>query len=221
MGLARVSASVTTLLWAAEPMIILALAVVMLREPVSSRLLMAMAIGFGGVLLVADLASGGGSQNSLSGVVLLLLAVLCCAFYTVLSRSLSESAESLGIVAIQQTAGPVWIAALLAMGFDNTRMGDVAAVPASQLAKASLSGLMYYAIAYWLYLTALRFVPAAIAGAYFNLIPLFGVALAIVFLGESLTVLQWPGACAVMLSVAGVAYRTADATAKVNPSAAS
>ena len=58
MGLARVSASVTTLLWAAEPAMILTLAAVMLREPVSSRLLMVMAVGFVGVLLVADLAGG-------------------------------------------------------------------------------------------------------------------------------------------------------------------
>jgi len=215
MGLARVSASVTTLLWAAEPAMILTLAAVMLREPVSSRLLMVMAVGFVGVLLVADLAGGGDSgQNSPSGVVLLLLAVLCCAFYTVLSRALSGSADPLAIVAIQQTAGLAWTAALLAARFDNTGMSDVIAIPTSQLATAALAGLMYYAIAYWLYLTALRFVPAAVAGAYFNAIPVFGVGLAIVFLGESLTTLQWAGAVAVMLSVAGLANLTSNAGAK-------
>ena len=68
---------------------------------------------------------------------------------------------------------------------------------------AALSGLLYYAAAYWLYLTALRFVPAAVAGAYFNAIPVFGVGLAIVFLGETLTADQWAGVAAIMLSVTG------------------
>ena len=62
---------------------------------------------------------------------------------------------------------------------------DIAKIGLPQLATAALSGLMYYAAAYWLYLAALRVVPAGVAGAYFNAIPVFGVGLAIVFLGEN------------------------------------
>ena len=64
---------------------------------------------------------------------------------------------------------------------------------------------MYYAAAYWLFLAALRFVPAGVAGAYFNAIPVFGVGLAMVFLGETLTAVQWAGVAAIMLSVTGLA----------------
>jgi drug/metabolite transporter (DMT)-like permease len=85
MGLARISASVSTLLWAAELMI-LGLAALFLREPVTPRLLAVMLAGMFGVSLVSDAWSGfQGNDNDSAGILLLLGAVLCCAFYTVLS----------------------------------------------------------------------------------------------------------------------------------------
>lgn len=43
-------------------------------------------------------------------------------------------------------------------------------------ASAIGSGVLYYGLAYWLYLTGLRKVPASLAAASFYLIPVFGVA---------------------------------------------
>src|SRR5271166_4980183 len=92
MGLSRVSASVTTLLWASEPLMILLLAAALLREPLSWRLSSLMAVGAVGVVLVADLEHGFGSASAEPiGVLLLLAAVLCCAFYTVASRGLADA----------------------------------------------------------------------------------------------------------------------------------
>ena len=206
IGLSRVSASVTTLLWASEPLMILVLAAALLREPMSWRLFALMAIGLVGVVLVADLTRGFQSAGvEPVGVLLLLVAVLCCALYTVFSRSLSDSADPLSIVAVQQTAGLAWTASLLSAGTGYGRWADVANIALPRLATAALSGLMYYAAAYWLYIAALRVVPAAVAGAYFNAIPVFGVGLAIIFLGETLTAVQWIGVGAIMLSVTGLA----------------
>ena len=188
IGLSRVSASVTTLLWASEPLMILILAAVLLREPVSGRLLAVLALGVVGVAFVAGLAEGlHGAGSEPVGVLLLVLAVLCCATYTVISRGLSGSADPLSIVTIQQTAGLGWSLAFLSAGTRYGGWTDIANIGLPQLATAALSGLMYYAAAYWLYLAALRVVPAGVAGAYFNAIPVFGVGLAIVFLGETLT----------------------------------
>jgi drug/metabolite transporter (DMT)-like permease len=209
MGLSRVSASVTALLWAAEPLVILILAAALLREPVSGRLLAVLAVGVVGVALVAGLAEGfhrSGSEPV--GILLLLLAVLCCAFYTVASRSLSGSADPLVLVTIQQTAGLCWSVAFLSAGTPYGGSSDIANIALPQLAAAVLSGLMYYAAAYWLYLAALRSVPAAVAGGYFNAIPIFGVGLAIAFLGETLTAIQWAGVAAITLSVTGLTRLT-------------
>lgn len=209
MGLSRVSASVTTLLWASEPLMILLLAAALLRELVTWRLFSLMAVGAVGVVLVADLAHGFGSASAEPiGVLLLLAAVLCCALYTVASRGLSESADPLSIVTIQQTAGLGWTAALLSAGTDFGGWSDLARISPPQIATAALSGLLYYAAAYWLYLIALQFVPAAVAGTYFNAIPVFGVGLAMVFLGDTLSAIQWAGVAAIMLSLIGLAQMT-------------
>lgn len=200
MGLAHISASVSTLLWAAEPLMILGLAAIVLREPITSRLLGVMLAGMFGVLLVAD-ALGGFQGNNPAGVLLLLSGVLCCAFYTVFSRKLSETADSLYIVAVQQTAGLAWAVALLFAATSYGSPADVTHVPLELVAAAALSGLLYYAAAYWLYIAALRSVPAAVAGSYFNVIPVFGVTFAFLFLGERLTTIQWVGAAVILVSV--------------------
>jgi drug/metabolite transporter (DMT)-like permease len=200
IGLAYVSASVSTLLWAAEPLMILGLAAIFLREPVTPRLVSVMLAGMSGVLLVAD-AIGGFRGNDPAGVLLLLSGVLCCAFYTVFSRKLSETADALYIVAVQQTAGLAWVAALLLLATSHGSPADIVEVPPELAAVAALSGLLYYAAAYWLYIAALRSVPAAVAGSYFNVIPVFGVTFAFLFLGERLTPVQWAGAAIILVSV--------------------
>lgn len=81
MGLNRISASVSTLLWAAEPLLILALAALFLREPVTSRLLAVMLAGMFAVSLVSDAWSCfHGNGNDPIGILLLFGGVLCCAF---------------------------------------------------------------------------------------------------------------------------------------------
>jgi drug/metabolite transporter (DMT)-like permease len=201
IGLASIPASVATLLWAAEPLMILGLAALVLREPVTLQLLMVMATGFVGVALVAGVGAGFAiGAGSPAGIVLLLLAVACCAIYTVFSRKLSDSADPLAIVAVQQAAASVWAIALLAAHTPYGAPSDILSLDPFVLAAAVASGLMYYAAAYWLYISALRFVPAAVAGTYFNIIPIFGVLLAVVFLGERLGLGQWVGAATILLS---------------------
>lgn len=79
LGLARTSASVATLLWAAEPALIVGLAWLVLREPLKLRLVAATAAAAGGVLLVSGLALGAAAASDLSGNILILGGVLCCA----------------------------------------------------------------------------------------------------------------------------------------------
>ena len=200
MGLSRISASVSTLLWAAEPLMILSLAALILREPVTWRLLAVMLLGGVGVVLVADVVSGGFGGDP-AGIALLLSAVLCCAFYTVFSRKLGEQVDPVYAVAVQQAAGLAWAAALLLAETPFGSPGDIPEIPMTLILAAMVSGLLYYAAAYWLYLTALRSVPAAVAGSYFNVIPIFGVGLAFIFLGERLSPIQWLGAGAILISV--------------------
>jgi drug/metabolite transporter (DMT)-like permease len=74
-------------------------------------------------------------------------------------------------------------------------------LPKSDLIWGAVSGVMYYALAFWLYLRALHHVPASVAGAFLNLVPVFAVGTAFVVLEERLSDAQWLGAITILLSV--------------------
>ena len=66
---------------------------------------------------------------------------------------------------------------------------------------AVASGVLYYAAAYWLYLTALRRAPASLAAVSFYLIPVFGVAGGQSLLHERFEASQWVGVTIVLAAV--------------------
>ena len=72
----------------------------------------------------------------------------------------------------------------------------------------SAPGVLYYGVAYWLYLSALRNVPASFAAASFYLVPVFGLAASFVLLGERLDPGQWLGVAVVSVAVIGILRRT-------------
>jgi drug/metabolite transporter (DMT)-like permease len=80
---------------------------------------------------------------------------------------------------------------------------------AGGIASAVISGILYYAVAYSCYLTALREVRAPIAASAFYLIPVFGVAGAWLT-GERLAGGQWLGAAIAVAAVALITTHTAE-----------
>jgi drug/metabolite transporter (DMT)-like permease len=74
-------------------------------------------------------------------------------------------------------------------------------------ASAIGSGVLYYGLAYWLYLFGLRRVPASVAASSFYLIPLFGVLGGSVFLGERFEPMQWVGVLIVLVAIAAILWR--------------
>jgi drug/metabolite transporter (DMT)-like permease len=190
LGLARTTASVTTLLWAAEPALIIAIAWPVLREPLTVRLLAATVMAACGVFLVSDFAEGKLAVGDRYGDVLILGGVLCCALYTVLSRKFVPSTNLLFTIALQQSAGLIWAAALWSLEWRGVGEERGLSLSWSEWIIGAVSGLMYYTAAFWCYLRGLRSVPATIAGGFLNLIPVFGIATAYVFLGERLTLRQ-------------------------------
>ena len=69
------------------------------------------------------------------------------------------------------------------------------------LASGVASGALYYAGAYWFFLSALRHVPASRAMLAYYLIPVVGVAGAAILLGDRLQPWQWVGVALVMAAV--------------------
>ncbi|MGF6157321.1 drug/metabolite transporter (DMT)-like permease [Ensifer sp. KUDG1] len=204
-GLAETSASIATLLWAFEPILILGLAWIFLRERIDGQLAGLVALAASGVFLISGLLTGEPSSRTNLGTALILAGVLCCAIYTVLARNLTAS--PLFTVAIQQTVALSWMIIIWTLELYAITARDVAAVPIQDVATIVLSGLLYYALAYWLYLHALRSMPASVAGSFFSLIPVFGVVGSFLFLGERLTPPQWLGALLIIGAVMMVLRR--------------
>ena len=208
LGLTQVSASLSVLLWAAEPVLILVLAVLLLRERPRPALVALSGVAIGGLAIVLwDPAASG----AVPGILLTLAGVGCCAMYTIATRRWLPDADStLGVLFAQQAyaLGFAIVLAVVAAAAGVVIMPK-ALTPAG-VASTVASGLVYYGLAYWAYLTGLRHVPASVAAMSFYLIPVFGVAVAAAF-GDRLAAVQWAGAMVVVVAVAAISLRTASA----------
>jgi drug/metabolite transporter (DMT)-like permease len=134
--------------------------------------------------------------------------VACCAIYTVVTRRWIASSDSTAQVVVAQQAYAlgsafVLVAAVWLLG-GAVRPENVSL---AGWASAIGSGVLYYGLAYWLYLSALRTVPASIAAVSFYLIPVFGVAGGILFLGDRLQPSQWVGVVVVLVAIAVILRR--------------
>ncbi len=207
IGLREITASMSVLLWALEPVLILALAAVVLGERPGPVIVAASAVAIGGFALVVFDPSAGGSPV---GVTLTLAGVAACAVYTVAARRwLPSASDSTLAVVLRQQAHALGLAVVVVLAL---AVGGDAVLPAQVSAGAAISavasGLLYYTAAYLLYLSALRSVRASVAAASFYLIPVFGVSLGWLA-GERLGLLQLAGAVVVVAAVATISTRGA------------
>ncbi len=201
LGLAHITASLSVLLWAVEPLMILALAWWFLGDRITTPLAVVSVFALTGVVLVTFEST---SRGRLAGIALTLAGVAACAVYTVISRKLMDTASTLVIVTVQQSCALVFSLALLATTTFIGRSALLPDVSAAAWISAVVSGLLYYAVAFWFYLTGLRRVSAATAGVFINLIPVFGIAAAHLLLAERLTGRQWLGAMLIVVAVGAI-----------------
>ena len=112
--------------------------------------------------------------------------------------------------ALQQTVGLLWAVVIWPLGLTASFVDGAQMPSQKELLGGALSGLMYYAAAFWMYLKALQAVPATTASIFLNLTPVFGVAGAYLLLGERLTQSQWVGAVIILTSVIALLLWKAD-----------
>ena len=202
IGLTQITASLSVMLWALEPILILALAVAFLGERVGPSLIALSVVAAGGMVLVLFDDAGGGT---LPGVVVTVIGVACCAVYTVVTRGrIGDVPSTAPIVLAQQVHALAFVTVALAIVVVATGVPSLDAVSAVAWASAIGSGVLYYSAAYWLYLGGLRWVPASTAAVSFYLIPVVGVSLGVLVLGERFAPHQWVGAAIVIVAVAAI-----------------
>jgi drug/metabolite transporter (DMT)-like permease len=191
IGLTTVTASMSVLLWALEPVAIMLLAALVLREHIPLALAAGVAVAIAGVLLVVYQP---GATGDAVGITLTLVSIGFCALYSVLTRRLLLDDSSLNVVLAQQAAALVFAIALATVvevaGGPGWTLGGTTV---GTWSGAAASGVMYYGAGFWFFVTGLRQVPASVAGSFLPLIPVFGLT-AGYLVGERREPRQWVGA---------------------------
>jgi probable blue pigment (indigoidine) exporter len=203
-GLAHLTASVSVLLWAIEPILILALAYLVLKERITISTAMCAATALLGVGLVVFQP---GNRATGLGIALTIAGVGACAIYTVLSSKYLTDASTLGVVLVQQAAALGFAVMLFAASFVFGNPNSVADVSGEAWASALAAGVLYYGLAFWFYITGLKGMTAGRAGLFINLVPVFGIAAGYLALDERLFGRQWIGAAVIIASIVLVSIR--------------
>lgn len=202
-GLAMTTASNASLINATEPMMALGLAWVFLRERIRFVLLILMGMAIGGVLLTVGVDVHLGVR-SVIGDLLLVVGTFSGALYAVLSQAGVRIVNAVLLAAIQQSFGLIGVT-LVWISFTQINVKTLTAINPVILALIVVSGIIQYALAFWLYLQAIKTIRVSIAAQFLSLIPIFGVGGAYLFLGERLSLLQGLGMLLVVGAIAGIA----------------
>ncbi|HEX7135937.1 MAG TPA: DMT family transporter [Iamia sp.] len=198
-GLALTSAASASILGSLEPAVVPLVAWLLLRERPTAALLAVVGGATVGAALVSLAPSTG--ERTLAGDLLIVGSVVAAALYVVVaSRRVAEVAPL--PTALAQQTWALGFVALVVVGAAVLGAGELPPLRFDTVAWAAGSGILGYAVPFWLYLTALTRMPVARAATYLTLIPVFGVVLSVVLLGESMTVVQGLGAAIVVASLA-------------------
>jgi drug/metabolite transporter (DMT)-like permease len=211
IGLTTITASLSVLLWALEPVAIMLLAALLLREHIPLALAAAVAVAIAGVLVVVYQP---GATGDAIGITLTVISIGFCALYSVLTRRLLLDDSALAVVLVQQAAALGFAVGLASVVEVLGGPGwDLGGQGAGNWLNAAASGVLYYGAGFWFFVTGLRRVPASVAGSFLPLIPVFGLA-AGYLVGERLEPRQWVGAIVIVVATAAIAVRQRAAAAE-------
>nr|WP_283777705.1 DMT family transporter [Sansalvadorimonas sp. 2012CJ34-2] len=175
------TASQAGMITAMLPVMVGVVAYFTLGERVSKQSWAGFLIAFLGVVWLSLQAEQDSSApNPLLGNFYELMAMLCAAFYTIVIKKLSNRYKPLFLTAVQSFVGAVFFLPLAAWE------GFPASLPLEAGASIVYLGAVVTLAAYGLFNFGISQVPVSTASAYVNLIPVFTVLLAVVWLGESL-----------------------------------
>src|SRR5580698_9844445 len=198
LGLDRTSAANGALLSGLESVFIVLLAAVFLRERITGRIAAALALALAGVMALEGTGSFSGAGI---GDLLVLAGVLSAAAYTIVARGMGEDSDPLTVTACQFAAATILVLPAAIFMWATHVETPPSHVPARFWLAALLVGVVGYAASFLLYNYAIARVRAAPASIIVNLIPVFGLASAVLWLGDSLTAARVLGAILIGLSV--------------------
>ncbi|HTX73028.1 MAG TPA: DMT family transporter [Rectinemataceae bacterium] len=197
-GVALLSASESSLIIGAIPVLTLLSERLFLRTRLGARAYVGAVLSFAGVALIV--ARSNGASSSPLGYLYMGVAALSWVLYSFLTRPVSARYGRISVTFWQSLFGLAGCIPFALMEHAAWRMPS-AVVTLNIL----YLGLFCSAAGYWLYISALDLLGAGRASVFINLIPVVSVVAAFFVLGERLGGFQWIGGA---IAVAGVYLAT-------------
>jgi len=193
-ALARIPASMNAVLVSTNVVFIALLAALILKERILPARITGIAIALLGVVLVTfntgfALARDGGSINLL-GCAFSLLAALSFSLYSVIGKKILTSNDPLIVAALALFSGAVLLNLFTSVTVGYT---DIFRAGWPTFLLMVFLGLTMIGIAYPLWFTCLKRLPASHASIYIYLTPVFAVILSLIILRERFSWLFWVG----------------------------
>jgi drug/metabolite transporter (DMT)-like permease len=200
-GIALTTATAAGVTLATLPAVVALLSRWFLRETLTLRVWIAIALAVTGIMLLQVAKTTkpvAGADNALLGNLLLFGAVVCEAIYVIISKRLSATRSPLRVSALINLLGLLLIAPL--------GLWQLAAFDAGSLTASLWLLLIFYSLAaslfaVWMWVAGLKRVAASHAGVFTVALPVAATLVGIFFLGESFT---WLQAAALACAGAGI-----------------
>lgn len=199
-GIALTTAVAAGVIMAALPAVVALASWLVLREHLSRRTWLAIALAVGGIALLQFAKSpvGDGRSASLLGNLLILGGVICESVYVIAGKRLAATRAPLRISALINLWGLVLT---LPFGLWQLSRFDLGSLGAAEWGMLVFYALSASLVSVWLWLTGLKHVPANQAGVFTVALPISATAIGVVFLGESFGIMH---AVALACAAAGV-----------------
>ena len=181
-GLSLTSAVHGAVINGLESGLVVVLAAVLLRETITRPAIVAVVAALAGL---AVLAGAGEGHSTAAGDLLVAGGVLSASLYTIAAKRFDDGSDALSLTAWQFTAATL-VSLLVTTARWTAGAGTVPAAPRFWLI-AALVGAAGFGASFLLFNTVIVQVDAGRAAIVLNLIPVFGVASAVIFLREGVT----------------------------------
>jgi drug/metabolite transporter (DMT)-like permease len=198
LALAYTTATQGSLIQSVIPVATAVLAALVLKERPTGRRLLGIGLALAGVIaLVLAAAPSEYASNPLLGGAIMLGSVLAWACYTILGKRLAN-VDPLAVTAYSSAFGTLFLVPLALIEARGVTVPDISAQ--GWLAVLYL-GMLASATAKQVYNRALTLLDASQTATFINLVPIAGVAIAVIFLGEPVLAMQLVGGTVALVGV--------------------
>jgi O-acetylserine/cysteine efflux transporter len=198
VGLSLTSAVHGAVISGLESALIVVLAAVVLRESISGAAVLAVVVSLAGLVVLAG--AGGGGRVAL-GDLLVAGGVLSASLYTIAAKRFGDRSDVLSLTTWQFTVAALISLPVTAARWAAGAAGETLAAPPRFWVAALLVGVAGFGASFLLFNQVIASVRAGWSAIVLNLIPVFALLSAVIFLGEDVTGADAAGAALVGASV--------------------